>query len=454
MVVSTNLVEARDLFSLEQDLIPEMTIPLPIPGVAVFLGLRGGMKMAADALKLNARIAVGDWRPLSEDAAVPRFETGLHLGWGMNFNAVVAPYMGLGGSIGFASAQMGVRGEVGVDTPVEVRAGGMLRGSSEGFYGELAVGAGISASADLALVPYIKGAVANVLAFEEDLDRFEQPLGEIFHFEWGGKYIFGDQQRKEDGPIKRLDIPAVTQRQTAREGKPSLGMGSGGGSTGAVRGGPQIESASDIAAGQTLGGHGDMGEVMQTVTDVIAVIEGLGAVGDLAAMISSALAAMATFGPAGLIVHIVWGLYQNTISWSRIKTAVQKLLGAIQAAGRLLAKHMPDWWRSIQDVFSGEKPGLLDAFFGKDDRMREAIHRGDHKVADLTMRAKMVTVLLEGWTGGADEECIIMVLEDAACRGDLPALANLVGVDWILSDLHWSSDTRARELFRATGVRF
>ena len=372
----------------------------------------------------------------------------------MNFNAVVAPYMGLGGNIGFASAQMGVRGEVGVDTPVEVRAGGMLRGSSEGFYGELAVGAGISASASLALVPYIKGQVEGLVDFEEDLDRFEQPLGEIFHFEWGGKYIFGDQQRKEDGPIQRLDIPAVTQRQTSREGRPSLGMGTAGGGTGAVRGGPQIESASAIASGQTLGGHGDMGEVMQTVLDVVAVIEGLGALGQLGAMISSALAAGLTFGPAGIIVYIVWEIYQGNISWDGIKTMVQKLIGAIQAAGRLLNKHMPPWWPSIQDLFSGEKPGLLDAFFGKDDRMREAIHRGDHRVANLTMRAQMVTVLLEGWTGGADEECIIMVLEDAACRGDLPALAQLVGVDWILSDLHWSSDTRARELFRATGVRF
>ena len=454
MVVSTNLVEARDLFSLEKDLIPEMAINLPIPGVAVFVGLRGGMKMSAEALKLNARIAVGDWRPLSEDAAVPRFETGLHLGWGMNFNAVVAPYMGLGGNIGFASAQMGVRGEVGVDTPVEVRAGGMLRGSSEGFYGELAVGAGISASASLALVPYIKGQVEGLVDFEEDLDRFEQPLGEIFHFEWGGKYIFGDQQRKEDGPIQRLDIPAVTQRQTSREGRPSLGMGTAGGGTGAVRGGPQIESASAIASGQTLGGHGDMGEVMQTVMDVVAVIEGLGALGELGAMISSALTAGLVFGPAGLIVYIVWEIYQGNIGWDAIKTMVLKLIAAVQAGGRLLNKHMPPWWRSIQDLFSGEKPGLLDAFFGKDDRLREAIHRGDHRVANIPMRVQMVTVMLEGWTGGADEECIIMVLEDAACRGDLPALAELVGVDWILSDLHWSSDTRARELFRATGVRF
>ena len=451
LVVATNLVEARDLFSLERDIVPEQTIRLPY-GLALFLGMKGGMRVGMDALRLNTRIAVGDWRPLSDDASVPRFEAGIHLGWGMNFNAMVAPYMGIGGDIGFASAQMGVRGEVSVDAPVEVRAGGMLRGGADGFYGELAVGAGISADMNLAIIPYIKGDVADMFSFEEDLDRFDQPLGELFHFEWGGKYIFGDTSRKEDGPIQRLDIPAATQRETAREERPSLGMTSNAPANN-KKGGPQIESGSSVASQQDVG-HGDMAEVMQTLNDVIAVIEGLGAAGELAGMIVSALAALATFGPAGLIVHVVWGIFKGDLRWDRIKTAVTKLVEAIRAAGRLLAKHMPGWWNSIQDVFSGEKPGLLDALFGADDRMREAVGRGDHLVAPLEMRVEMVNAMLKGWTREPDQECILRVLENSAQRGDLPALVSRVGAEWLLDDLDGYEDERCRELFRSAGIRF
>jgi hypothetical protein len=451
LVVATNLVEARDLFSLERDIVPEQTIRLPY-GLALFLGMKGGMRVGMDALRLNTRIAIGDWRPLSEDATVPRFEAGIHLGWGMNFNAMVAPYMGIGGDIGFASAQMGVRGEVSVDAPVEVRAGGMLRGGADGFYGELAVGAGISADMNLAIIPYIKGDVADMFSFEEDLDRFDQPLGEIFHFEWGGKYIFGDTSRKEDGPIQRLDIPAATQRETAREERPSLGMTSNAPANN-KKGGPQIESGSSVAAQQDVG-HGDMAEVMETLNDVIAVIEGLGAAGELAGMIVSALAALATFGPAGLIVHVVWAIFKGDLKWGLIKTAVTKLVDAIRAAGRLLAKHMPSWWNTIQDVFSGEKPGLLDALFGADDRMREAVGRGDHLVAPLDMRVEMVNAMLKGWTREHDQQCILQVLENAAQRGDLPALVNRVGADWLLDDLDGYEDRRCRELFRSAGIRF
>ena len=49
MVLDADLVEARDLFKLERDLVPEQTINLPY-GLALFYGLRGGMGMALDAL--------------------------------------------------------------------------------------------------------------------------------------------------------------------------------------------------------------------------------------------------------------------------------------------------------------------------------------------------------------------------------------------------------------------
>ncbi len=452
--VDTNLVEARKLFGMERDIVPEQTVRLPY-GLALFYGMRGGMDMGLEALHMDAGIAISDWRPLSENAAVPTFETALNLTWGMNFRAMVAPYLGLGGDIGFASAQMGVRGEVTLDAPVRAEAGGYLKGDGGGFYGELSVGVAIAPTMDLAIIPYIKGEIPELFSFEEDLDRFEQPLGKIFEFEWGGTYGFGDTSYKQTGPIANVDVPQPTRKDTRTEGRPTLGIGNGGGSASNKRGGPQLESGNEIA-GQQQVGDGQMAEVMATLNDVIAVIEGLGAAGELFGMLASALTALATFGPAGLVVWIVWGIFKGELSWDRIKTAVTKVIDAVQAAGRLLRKHFPGWWNSIVDVFSGDKPGLLDALFGADDRMRDAVARGDHLVAPYELHKEMVNTMKGGWLSTDDANAIARVFEEAARRGTLGRLvSDCGGADEFIDG--WSTgfdDSRIKRVFDRNGIRY
>ena len=453
--VDTNLVEARDLFKMEKDLLPEQKVRLPY-GLALFYGMKGGMGMAMDALNLKAGITVGDWHPLKE-GDVPKFQSNLDLTWGMNFNAKVVPYLGLGGDIGFASAQMGVKGEVELNAPVKAKAGGEIKGEGGGFYGELSVGVGIAPTVDLALIPYIKGEIPKLFSFEEDLDRFEQPLGKIFEFEWGGTYGFGDTQYKNQAPITPADVPAPAHKETKREGKPaSIGVGNGGGGGGqAKKGAPQIEGGSEIAKDQKVG-DGKMEEVMNTLNDVIAVIEGVGAAGELFGMLASALAALATFGPAGLVVHIVWNIFTGELSWDKIKTAVTKVVKAVQAAGRLLRKHFPGWWNSIVDVFNGEKPGLLDALFGADDRMREAVGRGDHKYAPYDMHKEMVNTMKGGWLSTDDANCIAQVFEVAAQRGWLSRLVSACGgADEFIDG--WSTgfdDSRIKRVFNRNGIKY
>jgi hypothetical protein len=431
MALDANLVEARNLF----------------------FGMRGGMSMGLDALRLQAAIAVGNWNPL-EDGGVPEFEANIDLTWGMNFQAMVAPYLALGGDIGFASAQMGARGEVVLDAPVKASAGGHLKGKGGGFYGELAVGVRIAPTIDLDIIPYIKGEVPNLFEFEQDLDRFEQPLGQIFEFEWGSTYGFGDTQYKNQAPLKPMDIPAPAHKTTKHEGRPNLGIGNGGGGQN-KKGGPQLESGSEIANKQSVG-DGEMAEVMATLKDIVAVIEGLGAAGELFGMLTSALAAMATFGPAGLIVHIVWGIYTGDLDWDKIKNAVIKVVKAIQAAGRLLRKHFPGWWTSIVDSFSGEMPGLLEALYGADDRMREAVIRGDHRYAGYDMHVEMVNTMKSGWLSTDDANCIAMVFEDAARKGWLGRLVDQCGGGDEFIDGWFSGfdDDAIKAVFRRNGVAY
>jgi hypothetical protein len=289
---------------------------------------------------------------------------------------------------------------------VKASAGGEIKGEGGGFYGELSVGISIAPTMDLALIPYIKGEIPELFSFEQDLDRFEQPLGKIFEFEWGSTYGFGDTQYKNQAPITPADVPAPTHKNTKREGKPSgLGIGNGGGGGQAKKGAPQLESGSEIAGQQGMGG-GEMEKVMETLNDIIAVVEGIGAAGELFGMLAGILSSALMFGPAGLIVHLVWSIFKGDLSWDKIKTAVQKVVAAISAAGRLLRNHFPGWWNSIIDVFNGEKPGLLDALFGADDRMREAVGRGDHNHAPYELHVEMVKAMKGGWLSTDDANCI------------------------------------------------
>ncbi len=452
MVLDANLVEARDLFKLEKDLVPEQTVNLPY-GLALFYGMRGGMGMALDALRMQAAITVGNWNPL-RDGSVPQFESNLDLTWGMNFRAMVAPYFAIGGDLGFASAQMGVRGEVELNAPVKASAGGFLKGQGGGFYGELSVGVGIAPTIDLDVIPYIKGEIPGFFEFEEDLDRFEQPLGTLFKFEWGSTYGFGDTEYQHQAPIQPMSIPAPTHKETKHEGRPDLGIGNGGGGQN-KKGGPQLESGAEIAGNQTVG-EGQMAEVMATLNDVIAVIEGLGAAGELFGMLTSAMAALATFGPPGLVVHIVWGIYTGDLDWTKIKDAVCKVVKALQAAGRLLRKHFPDWWNLVVDSFSGETPGLLEALYGADDRMREAVYRGDHKYAPYDMQVQMVQTMKDGWVSTADAICIALVFESAAERGWLGRMVDHLGGgnEFIDGWFSFFDDRAIRSVFDRNGIAY
>jgi hypothetical protein len=313
---------------------------------------------------------------------------------------------------------------------------------------------GIAPTIDLDVIPYIKGAIPGLLEFEQDLDRFEQPLGTIFEFEWGSTYGFGDTQYQHQAPIQQMDIPAPAHKETKHEGRPNLGIGNGGGGQN-MRGGPQLESGSEIAGNQAVG-DGEMAEVMATLNDIIAVIEGLGAASELFGMIASAMASLATFGPAGLIVHIVWGIYTGDLEWDKIKEAVIKVTRAIQSAGRLLRKHFPGWWNSVVDAFDGETPGLLEALYGADDLMREAVHRGDHHHAHYEMQVQMVREMKDGWLSTADAVCIAMVFESAAEKGWLGRMVDQLGGGSEFID-GWTSffdDEAIKTVFRRNGIAY
>ena len=346
-----------------------------------------------------------------------------------------------------ASAQMGARGEVSLDAPIEERVGCSRRRG--GFYGELAVGVGFAADVNLAVVPYIRGDVTGMLEFEED-QRFEQLLGQLFSFEWGGRYIFGD--RKENALIRRMDIPSPKMKQTKFEGKPDLGIGNGGGSASnkkAVRG-SRGRDRRRTAAGWARR-HGRRDGYAQRCRDVIEAL----AAAKLSSHIASALTAWRSLDPRP---HRPRGLadLRRRLKWEELKESVSSIDG-IKAAGDLLEKHLPGWWNSVSEVLSGG-PLPLDALFGADDRMRDAVDDGDHTVVEQ----EFAYASMSRWSASgrlvptADANCIGMVFEEAGRRGHLGRMVDeFGGPDEFLDG--WFSffdDAAIKRAFDRYGIRY
>ncbi len=450
--VQGTLVEARDLFGLEADLVPRTSIPIFGP-FGIFFGLRGGMGMSLDALEMEVALGVSGWRPRSENSDVPTFNADLNLDWGMDFGAALMPYLGVEGSLGVAHLGVGLRGEVALNAPLDVNAEGSLQGGSQGFSGELGVGVRIAPTFDLSLTPFVEAAIEGLDPWNHDFDSFEQPLGEVFVFEWGSTYSFGDQSSRGAHGTENLDTPSPESGDGGYTAPPDTGYRSpsGGANT---QGGPQLESPGEIAGNQSTGDPA-MDQLMSTLEDIKVLAEGVGALGELVELVIGVITATAAFGPVGFIVYVTWKIFKGELSWDGIKEAVLKVVAALQTASELLQPHLPDWFNSIVSFFSGDKPGLLDALFGADDAMRDAVYRGDHRHAPPDMRAEMITVMDGGWVSEDDEECITEIIVFSAQNGDLNAvLAACGGASHILDVVDGAEDDTCRDLFDRMGIQY
>ena len=153
---NVELVKGKKLFEKELDLIPRTDVMIfPPAALNLFFGVRGGAGLDLRPLLFSATIGFQGWRPLSAASTVPDFEVDLALNWGLDFQAMVAAYMGLSLGIQGFNVGAGVEGQLLLDIPIEVAPHGKLRGSKEGFSGELGIGISIAPSLKAKAIPFV-----------------------------------------------------------------------------------------------------------------------------------------------------------------------------------------------------------------------------------------------------------------------------------------------------------
>ena len=462
MTVTEELLPAQDLFQMKMDLIPHTDVPIYGP-ISLGFGARGSMGLATRPLNFETTIGVSNWKPMSE-GNVPDFEADLGLDWGLDFNAMLAAYLTLGLTVGIGSAGAGIRGEVELSAPLDISPYGKLKGSDGKFTGELGVGIKLEPQLTLAAVPFVMAQLKGFDPLEHDFTRFESELGPIFSFEWGTKYTFGDEDKQEDASAASLDSGAPTQSDKEHSKAPEVGTDKIG-TPQSAPGGPELESGDKIAgksgSERASSGSDEMSELMDTIDTVTVLAEGLGALAYLLGLLVDLITALMTMGPAGLIVVLAWKIVTGELTWSRLVDAVEKVVEAVETAAELLRPHLPDWLNNVIDFFSGEKPSLIDAFFGADDKIRAEVHAGtytdfpnDSTGSDMT--AEWIDAMADGYCGGADEACILELLRFAEGRGQLRAVLGKVdgGADHLDYKIDGSNSRQFRAIMDRNGIQY
>ncbi len=448
------LVPGRDLFRMEQDIIPRTTTPIYGP-IALIYGVKGGLALGMQPLTFDTTIGIMGWHP--KEGNVPTFFADLDMNWGFNFEAMLAAYMSLSLSVGVADIGAGIRGTLSLNAPLNISPHAHIEGGPGGFGGELGIGISLAPTMSLSIVPYVEAAIIGLDPFQHDFSGIDIDFGELFKFEWGATYQFGDTPARADRAPEPQPVAApAADTSTPVTAPPSFG-GNSAGAAGNSPGGPQLESGSEVAGNQEFanaqgGGGGQMDEMMEYIGKIEKISKGLGAMGYLMGLLSGVLTAL-SFGPIGLGLYLIYLYIFEDFSFERVGEAIDDLMTAVGLIADILKPYLPGWLNDLIGVIRNP-PSLYDMLFGADDAARASVRSGEIFQAKGESRgplhARAVADMISGWTGEDDQECILILLQ----RGDLNAIVAHNGTEDILDDLDGYEDDQARLIFRQNGIAY
>ena len=420
------LIPEKELFKQKMALLPAQNIQLGY-GFMMNFGADAGLGLNLRPLMAEATIGFQNWRPMSE-GNTPSFTAGLNLDWGVDFEMFVAAYL----SLGWVAAGGGIRGEAKLNIGIPVTAAGELSGGPDGFGATLDFGVAIEPSVTLSATPYLYAGLDGIAAWRKDLETYEYTLGDLFSWEWNKRYEFGDVPGSTEGAAGQTSAaPSAESTDAAQESAPTIDPPSAAPAS-KEPGAPELESGQEMGEQSGMGsgqGGGEMSEMEEKMAVVEKIGKGIGALAYLLGLVVKLLTALATAGLIGLMLMFVWEICFEGLSWDKLVESVNAVIDLFTdpVVMGYLEDLKPDWWKKLEDFIAGGKPGLADALFGADDKMREAVHNGEHREADTKMRGKMMECMMDGVCGDADEDCILIVLRFSESEGDLPSVVSAGG---------------------------
>jgi hypothetical protein len=299
------------------------------------------------------------------------------LNTGLNFGAALLPYVGVGiGLSGALAAGFRLQGEARVDANLGLNPYLLLEGGEEGFSGELGIGLHLGVTASLGLKPQLYATVGKTFTY--DLTEVTIPLGELFSYDWSGKYGFGDQGAStEAGGPSQAESPAAQNTQAANESEPDMSSFGAAQEAPAKEGGPQLESPDEME--QKTGGAGGGEDKMAALKEKLdeaqryaSLISGVAKIaGEVMTAATIGMMVPMPFGLAAVGAYFVYLHVTEKLTFDEIKATLVTLWEVIVELDipGLIAGLLPDWMLAIYEYVT--EKGLAQAIrdlveFGKE----------------------------------------------------------------------------------------
>ncbi|MFO0751098.1 MAG: hypothetical protein U1F43_36300, partial [Myxococcota bacterium] len=443
------ILPAQTLFEKHLDLVPRMPFPAG-PFIFASFGLTAGLGLKTRALTGGVAIAVAAWRPFSDASTVPTFDAAMQLDWGVDVHLGVAPFLEVGfGLPELAAIAAGIEAELALDVPLAFKPAAHLHGGPDGLRGELDVSLDVAPALALNVTPYLTGQVICFDLGKAKLDPFAVDLGSPLHFAWGTKYTFGDQTGQSAIAPGAVRGEGGNRSETrARHAKP-MQFPTAASTPAHHPGAPALDGEPGQA--QT-GGAGGLGDGLGPVKDVMEVVRLVG-VAARAIQVYTAIPNPVSVAMGG--AEAIEKLYRDKLAaWQDLARAGRTLLK--MAAGKDLGAVLdgiPLWVRNIIDAPDGQAPGPFDAWDSEDEVAGKFIDDKIYLVMSLARRVQLGKALLSGGCVDADEGHVMVLLEDAARRGELDAFVKGVGgVATLLDKLDGAEDGKTRVLLERAGI--
>ncbi len=417
VMTKKEMLPARDLFQMQFPIIPDITIP--VAGIAGFgFGARGYFGLSALPMTLSARVGVANFRPRQMN--VPDFEAEADIDWGLRLSAGAMAYLDARINVLIASASIGIQGTADLAGDALVKAKGKLAGKAGEYSGELGIGLVFAPKVTLKAQPYAKASLFTK-EWAKVWEGYEYDLGEVFTYEWGSTYKFGDTP---EAPKANSERNAAAMSGGARqdmtrsfdaESADSFGEERASPAVQATEGRPAMESGEDLKNKKEEEEADSMEGLKDDSKDASDIGSVMAAVGNIISQLGQILGSL-TFGPIGLVLCLCWKWLSGALKklyddWCLVTDYIKNNWDKIK-------EYLPVWFVSFVEFF--DDPGsAVDKWWNADEYTRDAVNEGEHLKAPTEVRGNMVGNLFGGYAGDEDRRAIEEVFAVSKNKGDL-----------------------------------
>ena len=330
-------------YSSEDDS-PEASIPIVGPLKAV-VGVGFGASIDMQPLRISGEAEILPFRlDKLKQGCLPDFDMAMEISTGLDLQATVAPYIGLEADLVLGKAGLRVKGKAEAKANADATLAGHLKGGPDGLSGSVGLGFSVAASATLTVIPevYAEGGES---AYTWPITEWTFDLGNIFSFDWGKNYAFGDAPAASSGDCEKVDMSnasANTEAVEAKSGEVESRYGSKQSAppVGDGKESPKLDSPDTVGKesfGKNVeGGSDSMGGMMETIRQVTDIAKGLGAIGEAIGFVKGLIGSFTLGGPLGVGVYVAAKILAGDLTLENIKDNVKKIKDGAKALKDLI----------------------------------------------------------------------------------------------------------------------